>query len=176
MLVALVDVAAAGVGLPDLDELVGHWAPIAVDNPAGDDNAFADRLPGVLDGEVSLERFDVLVPEARRPALDGLRVGMVQVLRGVAQDAASVRRVVESWLGPDDLYLPVGGLDPSDLGADFGLRRGVSFGRPWCRSTCHELGGCLRGALAEQLRGHVLGLASRRRRDDRDDGDDCGEH
>ena len=56
MLVALVDVAPGGVGLPDLDELAAHRPAVAVDDPAGDHHPLADRLAGVLDGQVGLER------------------------------------------------------------------------------------------------------------------------
>ena len=90
MLVALVDVAAAGVGLPDLDQLAGDRPAVAVEHPAGHDDALADRLAAVLDGQVGLERADVALPEARRPELDGLRVGVVQVLGRVPQQAAPV--------------------------------------------------------------------------------------
>ena len=98
VLVALVDVAAAGVGLPDLDELVPHRPAVAVEDPAGDDHPLADRLAAVLDGQVGLERVDVAVPEHRRPQLDPLGVGVVQVLGRVPQHAAAVRRVVQPRL------------------------------------------------------------------------------
>jgi hypothetical protein len=41
VLVARMDVAAAGVGLPDLDQGTRHRAPVLVDDAAGDDDAFA---------------------------------------------------------------------------------------------------------------------------------------
>ena len=99
VLVALVDVAARGVGLPDLDELAAHRPAVAVEDPAGDDDPLADRLTVVLDRQVGLERVHVAVPEARRPQLDRLRVGVVQVLGGVAQQPAAVGRVVQPRLG-----------------------------------------------------------------------------
>ena len=98
VLVALVDVAAGGVGLPDLHELAAHRAAVAVEHPPGDDDALAERLAVVLDGEVRFQRVDVQVPEGRREQLDGLRVRVVQVLGRVAQDAAAVRREVRLWL------------------------------------------------------------------------------
>ena len=91
VLVALVDVAAGGVGLPDLHELAGHGAAVAVEHAAGDDDAFAQRFAVVLDGQVRFQGVHVHVPERRGVQLDGLRVRVVQVLGGVAQDAAAVR-------------------------------------------------------------------------------------
>ena len=99
VLVALVDVAAGGVGLPDFHELAGHGAAVAVEHAAGDDDAFALRLAVVLDGQVRLQGVHVLVAERRGMQLDGLRVRVVQALGGVAQDAAAVRGEVQPWLG-----------------------------------------------------------------------------
>jgi len=42
VLITLVDVATAGVGLPDLDELTSHRPSVAVDHPAGHHYPFAD--------------------------------------------------------------------------------------------------------------------------------------
>ncbi len=86
MLVALVDVASRRVRLPDLDELTGHGAAVAVEDPAGHADALADRLPAVLDGEVGFEDADVAVAEGRGVEFDRLRVGVAQVLRRVAQE------------------------------------------------------------------------------------------
>ena len=58
MLVALVDVAAGGVGLPDLDQRVRHRPAVAVEHAAGDDDALAQRLAVVLAGEVGVGRGD----------------------------------------------------------------------------------------------------------------------
>ena len=66
VLVALVDVATAGVGLPDLDQLAPHRPAVAVQHPAGDHHPLADRLAAVLDGQVGLQRVDVAVAEDRR--------------------------------------------------------------------------------------------------------------
>ena len=100
MLVALVDVATAGVGLPDLDELVAHRPAVAVEHPAGDDHPLADRLAAVLDGQVGLERVDVAVRRSTGAHSSiALGVGVVQVLGRVPQHAAAVRRVVEPRLG-----------------------------------------------------------------------------
>ncbi len=123
VLVALVDVAPGGVGLPDLHQLVGHRPPVAVEHPPGDDHPLADRVAAVGDGEVGLERVDVAVAEDRREPLDGLRVGVVQVLGRVTQQAAAVRRVVQPRLGLLDPALLVGSTDLADLGVDVGLAR-----------------------------------------------------
>ena len=98
VLVALVDVAPGGVGLPDLDQLAAHGAAVAVDDPTGHHDPLADRLTAVLDGQVGLGGADVAVPEDRREQLDLLGVGVVQVLGRVAQEAAAVRRVVQPRL------------------------------------------------------------------------------
>ena len=59
MPVDLVAVAAGGVGLPDLDQRPRDGAAVAVEEPAGDHDPLAQRLAGVLAGQV--------VVQARRP-------------------------------------------------------------------------------------------------------------
>ena len=59
VLVDGVDVAAGGVALPDLDQRVGHGPSVLVEHAALDDDALAQRLAGVLRGEVGLLRLDV---------------------------------------------------------------------------------------------------------------------
>ncbi|GAA4701721.1 hypothetical protein GCM10023215_45880 [Pseudonocardia yuanmonensis] len=81
MLVALVDVAAARVPLPDLDELVADRSPLTA-HLSGHDHALADGLATALDGEVDLERVDVPATEARRSQLDALGIDLHRVLRG----------------------------------------------------------------------------------------------
>ena len=100
MLVALVDVAAAGVGLPDLDELVADRSAVAVER-RGRCTTIRSPIgsPPRLDGQVGLERVDVGVAEDRRDQLDALGVGVAQVLGGVAQQRAAVRREVQPRLG-----------------------------------------------------------------------------
>ena len=139
VLVALVDVAAAGVGLPDLHELVAHRAPVAVDDPAGHHHPLADRLAAVLDGEVGLERVEVPVPEDRRPQLDALRVGLLQRLGRVPQQAGAVGRVVQPRLRLAG-RLVVRLADLLDLVADLGLgqRGGVGAGDGGHPSTLGE--------------------------------------
>ncbi len=41
----------------------------------------ADRVAAVLDGEIGLERVDVLGSEDRCPELDEFWIGVVQILR-----------------------------------------------------------------------------------------------
>ena len=48
-----------------------------------------------MDREVGLERVDVAMTERRRPQLDPFGVREVQVLGGVAEQAAPVGRVVQ---------------------------------------------------------------------------------
>ena len=54
MLVDGVDVAAAGIGLPQLDQRVRHAAAVFIKHMAVHDDAFAERLALVLDGEVAV--------------------------------------------------------------------------------------------------------------------------
>ena len=106
--------------------------PDAAAGPPGDDHPLADGLAAVLDGEVGFERVDVASPEHRRPQLDPLGVGMVEVLGGVPEHAAAVRRVVEAGLrltgagGGRGLGVLAG--DVVDLRAHLGLRRGRGVG------------------------------------------------
>src|SRR5215470_4838548 len=58
VIVVVVPIAARCVALPQLDERVGNRAGIFVHNPAGDDDAFADRLPRVLAREVIIRFAD----------------------------------------------------------------------------------------------------------------------
>ena len=52
MLVDDVDVAAAGIGLPEFDQRVGHAAAVFIQHMAVHDDALAERLAVVLDGEI----------------------------------------------------------------------------------------------------------------------------
>lgn len=66
------DVAPAGVGLPDLDELAAHRLAVAVDDPPGHHGALTDRCTRVLDRQIGVERGDVVLPETGRLQLGGL--------------------------------------------------------------------------------------------------------
>jgi len=70
MLVADMDVAAAGIGLPDLDQRVGHAATVLVEHMAVHDDALADRLAAVLGGEIVVARI-----EDDRPRLHATAIG-----------------------------------------------------------------------------------------------------
>lgn len=63
MLLALMGVAAGRVGLPDLHELPAHRASLAVEDPTRDGDALADGLPGVLPGEVVVDRGEIAFAE-----------------------------------------------------------------------------------------------------------------
>ncbi len=52
MLIDDMDIAAAGIGLPQLDQRVGHAAAVLVEHMAVHDDAFAERLALVLQGEI----------------------------------------------------------------------------------------------------------------------------
>src|SRR5581483_12501765 len=56
-----VDVAAGGIGLPDLDQRIGEGVPVLVYDRAVDDDALAERLAGVLAGQVGIRRADMAV-------------------------------------------------------------------------------------------------------------------
>ena len=91
VLVAVVAVATGGVGLPDLDELVAHRAPVAVEDPARDHDALAQRLADVLAGEVGVERRHVGRAEHRSSELDEARRRHHQRPRRRPQGRAPVR-------------------------------------------------------------------------------------
>src|SRR5438046_625674 len=55
VLVILVEVAAGGIGLPDLHDRAPHRAAITVEHATRDDNALADRVPRVPAGQVVVE-------------------------------------------------------------------------------------------------------------------------
>src|SRR5207302_2239470 len=61
--VAGVPVTPARVGLPDLDQRVWHRPPVAVQQPAEDDDALPDRLAGVLHGQVVVALADSALAE-----------------------------------------------------------------------------------------------------------------
>ncbi len=78
VLIALVGVPAGGVGLPDLDELTAYGAAGAVQDAAGDRDAFAERLAGMLPGEIGVQVGDVRDAErgaARAPRPPGRHGG-----------------------------------------------------------------------------------------------------
>ena len=121
MLVALVDVAPTGVGLPHLDELMRDRPAFAVGHAARDDNALAHGLGGMLDREVGLQRVDILVAEDGREELQELGIGRVRRVGRMAQLGAALRRIVErrrQLLAARPLVVDRVGVD---LGADRGL-------------------------------------------------------
>ncbi len=120
MLVTLMQVPAAGVGLPDLHQLAPDRPAVAVQHPAGDDHPLPDRLTTVLDRQVGLDGVHIPMAEAWCPQLDCLRIGVPQVLGRVPQDSAPVRRVVQPGLEFNYARSPVAGLDLLDLGGDHG--------------------------------------------------------
>ena len=54
MLVANMDIASTGIGLPEFDQRVGHAASVFIEHMAMDDDALADRLAFVLGGEIGI--------------------------------------------------------------------------------------------------------------------------
>ena len=63
MLIIDMDIAPAGVGLPDFDQRVRHRAVVFVKHAPGDDDPFAERF-AVLDGvarQVVVERLELII-------------------------------------------------------------------------------------------------------------------
>ena len=54
MLVDNVDVASGGVRLPDLDQRIRHRPAVLVEHAARHDDPLAERLAGMLAGEVAI--------------------------------------------------------------------------------------------------------------------------
>ena len=101
VLVALVDVASGGVRLPDLHELVRDRAAPRVEQTAGHRDALALRLAAVLERQIGLDGRDIPLPVGGREQLDGLGIHQPRILRGVSEQARSVRReVVEGRRNP----------------------------------------------------------------------------
>ena len=65
VLIDRVGVAACGVGLPDFDERVRQRLSVFIDDAAGDDDALAERLGGMLLGEIEGFYVDEVVAEDR---------------------------------------------------------------------------------------------------------------
>ena len=55
----------------------------------------------MADGQVGLERVDVAFAEHRRPELDALRVGRLERLGRMAEQARTIGRIVQPRLGLD---------------------------------------------------------------------------
>jgi DNA-binding IclR family transcriptional regulator len=121
VLIALVDVAAAGIGLPDLDELATHRPAFSVDDATRHHDTFADGLADMLDRQIRIERRNVVRPETRRPQLDGFWVGVVQFVGGMAKQAAAVRRIVQPGLAFLHTGAVVVGVDSRNFGGDLRL-------------------------------------------------------
>ncbi len=127
MRVPLVDVPACGIRLPDLNEPMWDWTALLVEDAAGDDDPFPQRLADVLPGQVALFRADLVGPEDGRGELDRLGIDKVRRVPGISPHAAAIRSEVELRVvsclaaGSAFLALPVPSLD---------LRRDVVLCRP----------------------------------------------
>ena len=81
MLVANMDIASAGIGLPEFDQCVGHAASVFIQHMAMHDDALSDRFALVLGGEIGIARAYGLVAVHRagqfrqRVAHDDQRLG-----------------------------------------------------------------------------------------------------
>ena len=65
MRVDRIDVPTGCIRLPDLDERAAHGPPVAVENPTGEDDALAERLPPMLAREVRILSLDWNPPKRR---------------------------------------------------------------------------------------------------------------
>jgi hypothetical protein len=63
MPVVLVDVAAASVGLPDLDQTVANRVTVAVEHSPRDDDPLPQRLIRMLAGQVVIQLSNRVAPE-----------------------------------------------------------------------------------------------------------------
>ncbi|OOK83669.1 hypothetical protein BZL29_1104 [Mycobacterium kansasii] len=63
-------VAAAGVCLPDFDELAPHRSPKPVKKTPRYHQALADWLAAVLNGQIRFQRVNIAVAEARGGQLE----------------------------------------------------------------------------------------------------------
>ena len=99
MVVARVPIPACGIRLPHLDEHVGQWPSVLVDDAARDDDAFALRLAArVLAREVVVGRADgeVAVHRLREIGVDGRQLDQGLLRR--AQHRRLVRRIEQRRL------------------------------------------------------------------------------
>ena len=75
MLVDLVQVAAGGVGLPDLDQRVADRPAVARRARGRDDDALAERLAGVLAREIVVAAAERSLAEDRARRASAARAG-----------------------------------------------------------------------------------------------------
>jgi hypothetical protein len=64
-LIHLVGVPSRRVGLPDLDQRLGHRLPVFIEHSPGDDDALPGGHGGVLAREIVIQRTDPSGPEHR---------------------------------------------------------------------------------------------------------------
>ncbi len=124
--VLLVAVAARGVGLPDLDQRVGHRPAVFVEHAAVDDDALAHRHAAVLEvhRQVVVERAEVVMAEGRAGDLGrGLLQGQKRCARG-AGDRGLVDRGMGRRMQGAVTFVEVSGLH---LGSP-SVRRGFHLG------------------------------------------------
>ena len=122
VLIALVRVAARRVGLPDFDERVRNRAAILVDHASLDDDPLAERLAGVLPGEIVIGGTD-RVPSVHRTAQLGERLrnddqGFLRMPERGGAILGSVQRWVNSRRRPAE-----SGSHASNLGEGHALEQ-----------------------------------------------------
>src|SRR6202046_284816 len=98
MLVALVQVAARRVGLPDLNEGISQWPSIFVQHLTADDDAFAERVAGMLVREVAGLHINRGCCEGRPGDFRKCLRQINERFRGGALDGGSICRMEISGL------------------------------------------------------------------------------
>src|SRR3546814_14823529 len=98
MLVDGVAVTAGRIGLPQFDERARHRPTVFVEHTTAQDHALADRLAGMLLGQVMIGRPDQLVADQRPGAFrQGVRQ-QAEWLAGRATDRRLIRRAEGVWV------------------------------------------------------------------------------
>jgi hypothetical protein len=92
MLIAQMDVAPAGIGLPDLEQRIRHAAAVLVQHMAVHDDTFAKRLALVLGGEIVVAGPHRLVTVERAGQFRQRVTHWNQRPRGRALDRTAVGR------------------------------------------------------------------------------------
>ena len=154
-----VDVAAGGVGLPDLDQRVRHRPAVLVEHAAGDDDALAERLAGMLAGQVGVARPHALVAVDRAGQLrQRVRQDDQRLLRrallassrsrreGRADGPQGSRADIVAWSSSDPLQRHRHALADADA-----HRRERRSGRRGAAARAATVGGDARARHAERM-------------------------
>ena len=103
MLVDLVDVAAGGIGLPDLDQRMRHRPAVLVADPARDDDPLAERRGIMLAGQVGIVVAHAFMAEHRSGELRQRGGQDDERFRGRAQPRCDIVGVEVGRIGREAL-------------------------------------------------------------------------